>query len=285
MLPTKIFIPLNEDLLFKEAICHIDNRKQLIYYLRVTTGLGEEIITNNLRVKYESVLEKTKYKDKSMRGDVIIEFDKYKINLESYSYFDNHSFDKSTSYIMRIFSTQLERGKNYDTLESVIQINLIDNVTIPFDDNMVSNYYLTNASNLEDKKLADKFMIKYYRIDKVRNIPYNELTEEMRWIRFIGATTPEERKRVAEGDELLMEFDNWIEEYVNDEKTKKIFGEWGEHIALNKGIKQGIEKGEQKRELEIAKKMLQKGSDLKFISEITDLPIEIIENLKTETKE
>ncbi len=105
------------------------------------------------------------------------------------------------------------------------------------------------------------------------------------WLRFIGATTPEERKRVAEGDELLMELDNWIEEYINDEKTQKIFGEWGEHIALNKGIEQGIEKGEQKRELEIARKMLLKGSAPKFISEITELPLEIIENLKTQIKE
>ncbi len=28
----KIFIPLNEDLLFKEAICHIDNRNLESYY-------------------------------------------------------------------------------------------------------------------------------------------------------------------------------------------------------------------------------------------------------------
>jgi len=266
-LKEKIFVPLNHDLLFKETLAHQDNRKQLVRFLELTTHLNKEVIMNHLIVKYESILEKTKYGDKAMRGDVVIEFDRYKINLESYSYFDANSFDKSTSYIMRIFSTNLDRGKDYDCLESVIQINLIDNIEMPFDENILSEYYITNANNLEDKKLSDKFMMKYYRIDKARNIPYNELDDEMRWIRFFGAESMEERKQIAKGDELLMELDNWVEEYVNDEKTKKLFGEWADAIAIKKGIKQGYKKGieegikDGKREskIAIAKKLLEMG--------------------------
>ena len=124
--------------MFKEALCHIDNRKQLIYFLKTVTKLDEKIIKNNLRVYYESILNKSKINDKNLRGDIIIKFDKYIINLESYSYFDNRSFEKSTNYIMRIFSTQLGKGEKYDYLESVIQINLVDNVKIKFDPNIIS---------------------------------------------------------------------------------------------------------------------------------------------------
>ena len=69
----KIFIPINDDLLFKETFAHEHNRKQLVKFLEFTTIFEKNIITNNLRVKYESVLDKTKYSDKAMRGDVIID--------------------------------------------------------------------------------------------------------------------------------------------------------------------------------------------------------------------
>ena len=54
---------------------------------------------------------------------------------------------------------------------------------------------------------------------------YDKNNIKQRWLKFICAKTAEERKTVAKGDELLMKFDNWCEEYVNDEQTKKIFGE------------------------------------------------------------
>lgn len=300
----KIFIPLNDDLLFKETITHEHNRKQLVRFLEYTTFFDRSTIINNLRVKYESVLDKTKYTDKAMRGDVVIEFSNYKINLESYTYFDNNSFNKSTSYVMRVFSTNLERGNDYDNLEGVIQINLIDNVKMAFDESPYSEYYITNANNLEDKKLVDKFKIKYYRIDKIRNIPYNELTDEARWIRFFGAQSAEERRMLAEGDELLMELNEWVEEYVNDERTKRIFGEWAEKLALDKGIKQGFEKGieqgfekgieqglekgieqgtkegKKQEKINIAKNLLTMNFEVDKIVLITGLSVEEVEALK-----
>ena len=237
---TKDFIPLSDDLLFKEIFAHQDNREQLIYFLKTTTGFDEHIIRNHLVVHYESVFEKSKLKEKAMRGDIVIHFDHYIVNLECYSSFNSESFDKSMSYVMRIFSTQLDKGESYGKLRSVIQINLIDGVDTDFDSKVISSYHIINDDNINDKKNADKFMMKYYRLDKARLIPYNELDGEMRWIRFIGAQSEEERKEIAKGDELLMDLDNWIDNYIMDENTKKYYGEWAEQIALRKGEKTGI---------------------------------------------
>ena len=41
------------------------------------------------------------------------------------------------------------------------------------------------------------------------------LTEELRWIKFIGAKSIEERREVAKGDKLLMEMNDWIDKYLN----------------------------------------------------------------------
>ena len=215
-------VHMSNDLLFKEILCHEDNREKLIHYIMLMTGISKNKIRRNLSVQYESVLKKTKLNEKAYRADVLVKFDGYIINLESYSYFNINSFKKSTNYIMRIYSTISKQGDKLEDLQSVIQINLIDNVKIKFDPNIKSEYYIINGNDIEDKKIADEFKMIYYRIDKAEEIPYNELTEEVRWIRFLGAQSSEERRLLAEGDEMLMELSDWVEKFINDEEIKEV---------------------------------------------------------------
>lgn len=274
---------LNDDLLFKETFAHLDNRDDLIYFLALVTDFTYEYLSKvEMTVKYESVLNKSKLSDKSFRSDIIIEFDNYIINLESYSNFDLNSLNKSTSYIMRIFSTQLERGKDYSELETVIQINLIDDVHVPFSNKIASTFYLTDSKDLNYNLLADKFIVKYFRIDKARELDYNLISEEERWLKFIGAKDHQERANIAKGSDRLMRLNNWIEEYINDEKTKEIYGKWGEYIALNKGIKKGAKEGAEEKAFEIARNMLEKGMSKEEVAEITELSIQEIEALEEE---
>lgn len=51
------------------------------------------------------------------------------------------------------------------------------------------------------------------------------------------------------------------------------------NYATKKGIEEGMQKGENKKSIEVAKKMLDKGMNITEISEITDLSIEEINNL------
>jgi len=275
MLREKTFVPLTHDLLFKEAMSHKDNREQLIDFLKVVINLNEEVITNNLVVRYESVLNKTRLDDKSMAGDIIIEFDKYIVNLESYTKFNRKLLEKSTSYVMRVFSTQLDRGVDYNNLVSVIQINIIDDVNMKINDEFKSEYAIVNVNDVKDVLIADKFKIKYYRIDKVKEDDCDN-SRETKWIKFIGAKSREERLSIAKGDKLLMKLDKWVEEYINDEKTIKLFSEWGEHIARELGIEEGIEKGKKHSSLEIAKKLKEKNYDMNVIIELTGLSKEEI---------
>ena len=211
---------------------------------------GHKTSSKNLVVKYESIQDKTRIKDKSFRSDVDIRFDNYYINLEGYSNFDNNSLAKSTSYIMRIFSTQLDRGKKYNNLDSMIQINIIENDETGIFKEFINEYYIINSKDIKNRILPNKFMIKYYNIDKIKEGKYNEDSDEERWIKFIAAKSREERSKIAKGDKLLINMDNWVEEYVNDARTKRLFGEWGENIALEKGYRKGKK--------EIAKVMLNK---------------------------
>ncbi len=279
------FVSLSNDLLFKETFTHPDNRDKLIYFLSSFTDFSIDFLSNvNLVIQYESVLSKTKLNDKAYRGDVVIKFANFRINLECYSSFNEASFNKSTSYIMRIFSTQKDRGKNNNYLESIIQLNFVDNVDYDFDPNIISVYGITNLNNREDRKLADKFVIKYFRLDKARKASYNKSDKTLLWLKFIGAKSEEEREEIAEGDEMLMELNNWIDEYVNDKRTQEIFGKWAEEIAEDKGLKKGrrlgFKQGAKNKALEIAKNLIKLNTPIENIHLATGLTIEEIKALK-----
>ncbi len=278
------FVSLSNDLLFKETLTHYDNKDKLIYFLSCFTDFSKDFLENsNLVVQYESIFTKTKLNDKSYRGDVVIKFANFRINLECYSSFNEASFNKSTSYIMRVFSTQVDRGINSNYLESIIQLNFIDDVNYSFDPNIISVYGLTNLNNIQDRKLADKFVIKYFRLDKARIAPYNESDKALLWLKFIGAKSHKERALIAKGDELLMELNNWIDEYVNDERTKELFGKWAEQIekdkAIQKSEQKGFKKGAKKEKIAIAKNLIKLDTPLENIHLATGLTIEEIKKL------
>ena len=88
-----------------------------------------------------------------------------------------------------------------------------------------------------------------------------------------------------------MEFNEWINKYVNDEETKELLAKWSDYIAENKGYEEGIEEGRiegieegsKQKAYEIAKKLLYLNIALEDISKATGLSIEEIEELRTES--
>ena len=268
------------DLLFKEALTHHDNRKVLIDFLATMTDFSKEYLESvKLDVAYESPLNKTKPKDKSFKSDIVIKFDNYMINLESYSYFDELSLAKSLSYVFRIYSTSVDRGNSYKKQESITQVNIVDNVKANISSQLLSTYAIINTEDLSDRLLSDKITIKIYRLDKSEDKPYNVSEKELQWVKFIKAKNYRDRQKIAKGSEILMEFNNWLEDYLNDEETVKLYSEWNDVINRNTGYffgeKAGIEKGRQDgikdNKIATAKEMLKADVPIDDIMKFTKL--------------
>lgn len=281
------FDSLTNDLLFKEAYNNPQNRKALEHLLETYFNYPDGFLKNKLAVNYESVLEKTKLKDKSIRGDLIVIVDNNLfVNLEMYSTFTKNSLKKSKYYIMRIYSSQLNRGDNYNHIKKVTQINFVDNVKIKINEEVITEHYLLN------KELSDDFELDIVRLDLINKKGYNLNNKFKRQLKFLSAKSFEERKLIAKGDEILMDLNAWLEEYKSDEGLREFFDakRWAKieghaegydegHIE---GVEQGIEQGKIENRIEIAKKMLLETNDLNFISRTTDLSIEDIKKLQSE---
>lgn len=144
------FIPLTNDLLFKEVLTNPLNRDILIDFLETFTELPKKVISDHLEVKQQEPLEKENLYNKGMIGDILIKFNNYIVNIEMYSVFNKESITKSICYNMRIFSNQLSIGEKYSNLSKVIQINIIDKVNTNFNTSFKSEYVLANTKDVND---------------------------------------------------------------------------------------------------------------------------------------
>ncbi len=155
----------------------------------------------------------------------------------------------------------------------------MENSKLDLREEVIENFYITSEHNPDIKLGKERFCVKVVQIDKARELGYTK-NELERWLKFIGAEDEKERKKIAKGDELLMELHEWVHKYVNDEETQEKLNKWDMLIAKNHFTELGIEQGKQERNIEIAKNMLMKNMDINIISEITGLSVEEIEKIR-----
>ena len=280
---------LLNDLLFKESLTNPHNRDFLIRLISLVSDFKEDYLKRqDLKVSYETILNKTKVNDKSFRSDIIIKFANYTINLESYTSFGNMALEKSLSYVMRIFSTQLDKGQDYNLLESIIQINFVENNNTNIGNKLVNTYALANVEKPHNI-LSDKLVIKFINIDKAQEKTYTKDEKELlKVLKFMSAKNYEERKEVAKGDELLKDFNEWLNKYMYNEETLEFYHGWDLAIAKDAGFNEGKTAGftegktagEKASKIEIAKNLLKINTPIKDIVKVTGLSKKEVMSLK-----
>ena len=159
--------------------------------------------------------------------------------------------------------------------------HFVEKSALDLEDEIITNFYLTSERNIKVKILKEKLCVKIVQIDKARELGYTN-NELERWLKFIAAKNSDERAEVAKGDELLVELNKWIQEYVADDKMQEELNKWDLEIAEGKGYEQGLEQGIEQNKREIAKKMLDSHVPIKDISKYTNLSLKEIKGLKEE---
>ena len=256
------FIPLTDDVMFKETFGRIQNILLIERFLEQYFHLPKGSLRGKVIVKMESTLEKGKYKDKNSRGDILLYLDDKIINLEVYRVFNKDSLDKSVFYSNRISGTSLETGADYHELKPFISINIVEKVEgLELSDELISKYKYRN----HEGELTDKMEIVIIRLDKLKDEDYNVGEDELKTtLRFIGAKTQEKRDYYAEeGGEFLMSVNYFLNGFMDDEFCNTMF-------TMENKIK---ETGR-----------AEDNCNMKKISKFTGLTIEDVRKLKNEMK-
>lgn len=130
---------------------------------------------------------------------------------------------------------------------------------------MKGNYNFNNFYLINDYGLV---MI---RLDLVKEKVYNDNNERfIKWLKLINTESLEEMRNIAKGDEVMEQALEFMEEFLNDEEIRNVYDKIND-------VKYYAKKEEK---VETAKNMLKKGFPLQEISEITNLSINEINDLK-----
>ena len=242
------------------------------------TGLDKAFIIENFKeqnVEYKiaNALERI--------SDFIFKLPGFIINLECNRGYWDGLIERNDAYFGKLKGELLSKGEEYSKNIKVIQINfdIFDNFEKCLGKENISKFYMKNNENIIETETSEKIhidMMKSYN----KYLNGEELTKLDKELVILMLDDYLEIKKLAEGDEELMEVSERLYELTNnidniglydpekrrrEEEALKI--EYHSNIAKEKGIKQGAS-NEKKS---IAKSLLNMGISKKDIMKATGL--------------
>jgi predicted transposase/invertase (TIGR01784 family) len=188
---------------------------------------------------------------------------------------------RSLYYASGLIQHQLKVGESYLQLTPIIQINILDFSLLP-GENIVSRYLLKELDS--NTILTEDFQMIYVELPKFQVTEIKDLqTEADIWfylLKNIQNLTEESRMEILKKKPDLKNAFGILEMYSSDPEKQREFEErlradenYAYELAVKyeKGLEEGIEKGEFKKSLETARKMLEEGEVIEKVIKYTGL--------------
>ena len=278
-MPNGKIYPLTNDICFKYIFSKAIILKDFLNSFFLFIGKKEKVVSVKSNTEVE--LFGSKYKHKVFYGDILVLTNTESIlSIEMYNHFEKEEFNKSVSYLTRIFSSQLERGEEYQRVRKTIGINLMKG------NYHYNNFYLVNDYGFINKLnyggIKDECLEMYLiRLDLVKENVYNYNEKRfIKWLKLINAEGVEEMKKIVEGDEGMEQVLKFMEDFLNDEEIRNVYDKINdvEYYAKKEGRAEGRREGV----IETAKNLLNMNMKIEDISKATGLGRQEIEVLLSE---
>ena len=268
----KVFDMCN-DYMFKSVFRSIEARKVFARFLHQVTGIE---LATLLRADYQAgEIPKQNQNEKNKISDCIVRItNNQKLIIEMNNYKNKYTSKKATSYTYGIITESTGINDDYPN----IQLICIDN----FNAYHTKKEILTFMSRDEDGNLEnDLYKSIHIILENCKQSVYNEIRN---FGIFLSMTTIQEMQEYFKGDNDYMDAIEKVKSFTKDPEFIGYYDAEKQHkIDINEahsvGIEQGIEQGTKQRNLEIAKKMLDKGIAKTEIADITNLTMHEIEKL------
>ena len=265
---------LHGDLVFKEIFGTQKNVRFTEYLLELLKGYERYSLKGKVTVLNEVFLDKTKLNDKGITSDVLAKSGDEVIDLEMYTTFEKDDFEKSLTYLTRIYGTRLEIGEEYRNQPKVTQYNFCVSSHVPDIDEYETDFLFMDR--ITNNIITNKIEGYIYRLDKLGDVVYDDdRKEELRRImKMMYVKSKEERLEIARGSEILMDLAQVMEEFVNDEDVLKF------KSLTRKNEEIARRNGKNARSMEIAKNLLSLNIDIPTIIKSTGLSKKEIQKLQ-----
>ena len=180
---------------FKQIFNEPNNKEVLKYLISTFLNVPEEEMKERFKVYYDTLLNTVEWTNQGINSNLIVMYDEIAIKIVTY-----HT--EKSEFIIHMFLGSLDN--NYGKL-----IELRFSSTEKQTDEIVESYSLRCTNNPKLDIVSGLLQVKL--IDTSRLPELDTTTSMNRWIKFIGATTKEERLAATANDEKLLNLYNWLE--------------------------------------------------------------------------
>ena len=270
------------DFVFKNIFGSEKNSKILISFLNAT--LKPKDLITSVEIK-NTDLNKGYIEDKFSRLDVKATTSNEEIiNIEIQLKNEYNMIKRSLYYWSKLYSEQLNEGEDYSILKRTICINIL-NFKYLKTRKFHSAYRLKEIYSNEE--LTDVAEIHFIEIPKLED-GYDEKDMLVPWIEFLKDPESEKVRNLEMSIEEIRQAKDELIKMSNDDTQRELYEMRAKTLkdkisALNeaerKGIQKGIQEGEKKKAIEIAKSLLDV-LDVQTISLKTGLSVDEINKLK-----
>jgi len=286
--PFQRFNPLNDYLFFK-VMGEKGDEKQLLGFLNAVLGRSGKKPIESVEIMENTSFEKDIIDGKSCILDVLaVLHNGTKVNIEVQLTNQYNMERRSLFYWSKVYFDSLNEGHDYRELPNVAAINIVD-FDFPPEGNVHTCFHLREATD-PSLILSPVLEIHFVNMVKWRKRREKDLADPLnRWLAWFDEESPPELiAEVANMDGAIMAASERQDFITQDEQARRTY--WSrrkaEHDLISnlngarmEGEEIGEQRGEEKKAIEIARKLKTKGLPLAEVVDVTGLDIETINGL------
>ena len=280
---------LKNDIIFKAFFGKKGNEEFLIDFLEALL----KIKITKIKIQEDVNLEQLSVEEKGGRLDIqAILNDGVIANIEM-QVRNNHNMEvRTTFYASKIMSRETSRGEDYRNIKKIILINILGyNMFKKYDEYIHKTAIVLDGHR--EEIVIDNIEWWFIELPKFRKMHKNIDNKIDQWLLFIDDEEKELVKMAEEKNQTLQKAREKMNYLTGDAAVRRLaelreIWELDYNSDINyarekgekSGLKRGRKEGEQKKSIEIAKKLLKLQMPIEQISEITSLTEEEINNIK-----
>ena len=287
---------LKNDIIFKAFFSRKGNEKYLKDFLNAIL----KIEIKDIKIQEEVNLEQLSTKEKGGRLDIQATLnDGMIVNIEMQMNDLENIEQRNDIYEAKTISRHFPRGEDYENAKEVIAIYILNYNLFGFDEYILDTVKVLNKHrNYQVNCISKEY---YIQLPKFREIDADMDDKLNQWLAVIDDMDRGKIEMAKSKNKIIEEADFEIKYYTASEEARYLADMrdlWesdrvselnsakrkaikeGREEGRKEGIKEGIKEGETKKQIEIAKKLLEMNESIDKIIKITGLPKEEIQKLK-----
>ena len=279
---------LKNDIIFKAFFSKKGNEKYLKDFLNAIL----KIEIKNITIQEEVNLEQLSTKEKGGRLDIQATLnDGMIVNIEMQMNDLKNIEQRNDIYEAKTISRHFGRGEKYQDAKEVIAIYILNYNLFGFDEYILDTVKVLNKHrNYQVNCISKEY---YIQLPKFREIDTDMDDKLNQWLAIIDDMDRGKIEMAKSKNKIIEEADFEIKYYTASEEARYLADMrdlWesdrvsainsAKRKAIEEGRKEGRKEGETKKQIEIAKKLLEMKMKIEEISKATGLSIEEIKGIK-----